>query len=123
MKYNTDRVFKEMNRLFKFDEKRNGWIVYKVINKKTPYSEEFEKKFGKPEAGKILMENNINTNIFVTCGAGINFGTKKWCIKNYNVRYLWICLVSIKNNTIIIPYSDFEKARARKVILLRKVRV
>jgi hypothetical protein len=109
-----------MNNHFEFNTEKIGWIVYKTINEMTPYNYEFWKKFGKPINNKVLIEKKINIDRRENYEAGINFATKKWCIKEYGIDEIWKCLVPIDDNIIIVPFGTDGKARAEKIILLER---
>ena len=113
---------KWMNENFK--RKQDGYIVYKLVGI-TPFSSEFLRVWGRPKVGKVLAEN-VCQDRSITCGCGVNFGTKKWCIDNYygstELTTLWECLLKWEDlATLVVPYNTDGKARVGKLTLLRKI--
>ena len=100
-----------------FDQDEKGILVWKRIGK-TDYTLPSYWKIS-PESFLTEVVNPLPT---VTCGCGVNFGTKEWARVNYETSQLWLCRINwIDLASVVVPYNTDGKARCGRLELIKKV--
>ena len=112
-----------------------GWVVYKAISTHKDYPSFCRIQpieWVDPKPNTILKVKEIDKNPQIECGAGVNFGTKKFFEKGSWIQckcFVYECLLKDKDveNTIVynvynVPLYPVTKARTTELTVLRKSR-
>jgi hypothetical protein len=104
--------------LSKFEQDELGLIVYKAIGNTTyPVPDQW-----KIEPGSFITENPNPTRT-QSCGCGVNFATKEWCLNEHGSQPLWRCRIRwIDLADVIVPFNTDGKARCAKLELLEIIK-
>jgi Pentapeptide repeats (8 copies) len=72
--------------------------------------------------GKIIIENDYETDKRLNCGRGINIASKQWCLTNMNKSIHKLLLVSYQVKDIVcIPYTTDGKFRVKKIKVEKEI--
>ena len=112
--------FAWLEKNFKYDGRRRGYIVYKRIGA--------GKTHINPPESWVIEENRVIREVVnplptTDCGCGVNFGTREWCENEYKQADLWECLLNREGlASLVVPYNTDGKARTGALKLLKKVK-
>jgi len=89
--------------------------AYKLVNK------EYEGPFYggiKYEIGKIYKVEDVNTDVNIQCGKGINLSTLDWCIKEWKEAYHILVAEFTSDDIVAIPTGTDGKFRVSKCTIV-----